>query len=101
MARIRILRHYIHTPFLITAALESVAIAGAAYTGAADICKRLIGTPIAVIVEGITCLRYRAACLHGAFDTVTGSTAFRDTSSEACAHADGAGFAEAHIAFVC
>ncbi len=33
MAHIRILRHYIHTPFLITAALESVAIAAAAYTG--------------------------------------------------------------------
>ncbi len=33
MAHIRILRHYIHTPFLITAALESVAIGFAAYTG--------------------------------------------------------------------
>jgi len=33
MAHIRIFRHYIHTPFLLTAALESVAIGFAAYTG--------------------------------------------------------------------
>ena len=33
MTHIRILRHYIHTPFLISAVLEAVAIGVAAYTG--------------------------------------------------------------------
>ncbi len=33
MAHIRILRHYIHTPFLMTAGVEAVAIALGAYTG--------------------------------------------------------------------
>ena len=33
MAHVRILRHYIHTPFILAATLEAVAIAAAAYTG--------------------------------------------------------------------